>query len=405
MSRRGNDGISVKGEGRSIPGGNLQAIPWKVLGVVFFSHFVVDSHFSFLFPMLPLLREKFEISLTAVGVLIYLLSASTALSQPVAGIMVDRWPRVPWLEFGLLGSSVLFTSVGWMPSYAWVAVALVAGGVLSGLCHPDMASRVGAASEGHRGLSMSVFIAGGRIGFAIGPLMAIAVAELWGMEWLWIYVFLSLAAIVAIRWGMPASVPGSIADHGEKRAENLRLALRRAGKPLALLVGISICRAAVGVNITGFLPTIFVDQGFSLWSGGFANSIMLLSGAVGVIIGGVLSDRYGRRAIILAGVFVSMAGLVGFLASPLWVGMIFLPVLGLGLFLAMGVTVAFAQEFFPGHRGFASSVILGFGWSLASFSVLPISYFAERVGLIQAFWVLPFFLVTSIFLVLRLPKK
>ena len=53
MSRRGNDGISVKGEGRSIPGGNLQAIPWKVLGVVFFSHFVVDSHFSFLFPMLP----------------------------------------------------------------------------------------------------------------------------------------------------------------------------------------------------------------------------------------------------------------------------------------------------------------------------------------------------------------
>ena len=67
--------------------------------------------------------------------------------------------------------------------------------------------------------------------------------------------------------------------------------------------------------------------------------------------------------------------------------------------------MVFAEAFFPGHRGFASSVILGFGGSLASFSVLPISYFAEGVRLIQAFWLLPFFWVTSICLVLRLPKN
>ena len=95
------------------------------------------------------------------------------------------------------------TAIGWLPSYTGIAVALAIGGILSGLCHTDMASRAGGLSNTHRSLSVSLFVTGGRLGFAFGPIIAIAVAEQWGMEWLWTYIFVGIVCVFTIQLGLP----------------------------------------------------------------------------------------------------------------------------------------------------------------------------------------------------------
>ena len=101
----------------------------------------------------------------------------------------------------------------------------------------------------------------------------------------------------------------------------------------------------------------------------------------------------------------ALIGLVGFLMSSPIVALVFLSILGLGMYMPMGVSMAYAQEFLPEHRGFASSLTLGVSWGFASFSVIPITNIAESIGLMNAFWFLPLALVLALFLAFCLPKE
>jgi FSR family fosmidomycin resistance protein-like MFS transporter len=375
------------------------------MGILFFVHFVVDSHATFFGPLIPLLREKFHFSLATAGVLISIQSLTSAASQPITAMLVDRWPWMPWLAVGIVGSSVAFTAIGWIPVFAGVAAAIVLGGILFGLSHPDMAARAGRLSDEHNSLSVSVFVTGGRLGFAFGPLLVIAVTENLGMEWLWLYVSVALTAMALVVWGLP-SVPRPKKDEKKPpQGANLREAIRRVRWPISLLFGVAIVRAITMANLGGFLPTLFVDMGQGLWRGGLANTVLFASGAAGVMTGGILGDRLGKRFIIIIGATIALAGMIGFIVFPFTFAYFSLATIGFGAFIPMGVSVALAQEYLPDHRGFASSLMLGGGWLIASFTSVPIAAVAERVGLIRAFWILPVFLGSALLFAFLLPKE
>lgn len=371
------------------------------MGVLFWAHFLVDSQVSFLSPLLPLIREKFDLTLGGAGVLVYLIAIANAGGQPLTAILVDRWPRAPWLAVGLIGSAFFLTAVGWLPSYGALAVAVPIGGFLAGLAHPDMASRAGALSEKYRALSVSFFVSGGRLGFSFGPLLAIFVAKSWGMEWLWVYVIVNVVAVFGIMKGLPRPER----KEGATLLKGLGPALWKVRVPASILLGVTICRAVVAINMQGFLPLLYVERGLGLWSGGIANSILLLFGMGGVMLGGALASRYAKRSIISFGILLAFVSMIGFLLAPPGWGMVLLSMLGVGIYLPMGVSMAFGQELLPAHRGFASALTLGASWGIASFSVVPIAVLAERIGLFQVFWVLPVSLLLAFIFSRFLPKS
>jgi FSR family fosmidomycin resistance protein-like MFS transporter len=253
---------------------------------------------------------------------------------------------------------------------------------------------------------VSAFVTGGRLGFALGPLVAIGMAKAAGMEWLWLYALVALMAALWVRWGLPEPPPGAQeGEGGRSLLRGLRASLEEAGLPLVILTAVTLCRAVVNINLMGFLPTLYVERGLGLWSGGAANAILLFSGGLGVMLGGVLADRIGMRAIVITAQILSFFSLVAFLASPPGLGMAVLTAVGISMYLMMGVGIAYAQEMMPRNRGLASSIMLGVAWGLASFSVYPISKVAEQVGLHSAFWLLPGFLVVSFGLSLFLPRQ
>jgi FSR family fosmidomycin resistance protein-like MFS transporter len=383
--------------------------PWGPIGLLFLAHFVVDSQISFLSPLLPLLSDKFHIDLGAAGVLVGLLAFFVAGTQVFTSIITDRWPRLPWLAIGLIGSSFFMTSVGWLPSYTWVAISIPVGGLLAGMAHPDMASRAGALSDRHRSLAVSFFVSGGRLGFSLGPIIALFIVEWWGMEWLWIYIFVNIIAVIGILSGLPK--PEAAKTQGSDIFQGLGAAIWKARHPLFILLGVTVSRAVVTVNMQGFLPTLYVQMHLGIWQGGIANSLLLFFGMTGVMLGGALANRYGKRQIILSGITISIISLVGFLASTPGgflastpgLALVFLSTLGFGLYMPMGVSMAYAQESLPSHRGFASSLTLGASWGIASPSVIPIALVADNIGLHQTFWVLPVFLAIGMGFAFFLP--
>tara|TARA_B100000686_G_scaffold32204_2_gene33686 strand:+ start:13913 stop:15085 length:1173 start_codon:yes stop_codon:yes gene_type:complete len=382
---------------------SMQNAPWTAMSLLFLAHFVVDSQVSFLAPLLPYLREKFEISLATAGILISLQAFCVTASQPLTALITDRFPHLPWLAIGLIGSSFFITAMGWLPLYSAVVISIPLGGFLAGLAHPDMGSRAGSLSEDHRTLAVSVYVSGGRLGFSIGPIIALFIVDSLGMEFLWIYVLINIILVYGIMKGLPK--PSAITNRDSTILMGLRKALFSAGLPLVILLGVTISRSIVTVNLQGLLPTLYVERGIGLWQGGIANSVLLFFGMFGVILGGVLADLLGKKKLIITGMLTALIGLVGFLMSSPIVALVFLSILGLGMYMPMGVSMAYAQEFLPEHRGFASSLTLGVSWGFASFSVIPITNIAESIGLMNAFWFLPLALVLALFLAFCLPKE
>jgi FSR family fosmidomycin resistance protein-like MFS transporter len=380
-----------------------EAVPWASVSILFFVHFVVDSHAQFFAPLIPLLQEKFHFSLTTAGFLISMQSLTSAATQPVTALIIDRWPWIPWLAVGIVGSSIAFTAIGWVPIFAGVAASIVLGGMLFGLSHPDMAARAGRLSEQHNSLCVSIFVTGGRLGFAFGPLVVIAIATNLGLEWLWIYVLVALTAMALVVWGLP-SVPRPKKDEkGAPQGANLKDAIRRVRWPISLLFGVAIVRSITMANLGGFLPKLFVDMGQGLWLGGLASTVLFVSGAAGVMTGGFLGDRLGKRFIIIIGSAIALIGMLGFIIFPIAFAYFSLATIGFGAFIPMGVSVALAQEYLPNNRGFASSLMLGGGWLVAAFTSVPIAAAAERIGLLRAFWVLPVFMCFALLFAFLLP--
>ena len=384
--------------------GQAQDIPWGALAILFTAHFVVDGTVNFIAPLLPLIREQFHISLSTGGLLLTFVSMSAALSQPVTAILVDRWPTLPWLAVGMVGSALFITSIGWAPNFTALTIMAAVGGSMVGLCHPDMASRAGALSERRKGLVVSVFIAGGRVGHGLGPVIAIGIVSLGGMKWLSSFTLVAVAMALAVKYGLPEpeSPPGS----GGKKASiwDFVTALRTAGAPLALLSGVTICRAVVNINFISLIPSLYAEHGMSIWSGGAASAIMLTSGAVGVLAGGVLGDRFGKKELIVGGIGLGALCVCAFLIAPPEWGFVLLAFLGVATYLPMGVTMAFAQQLMPHNRGLASSITLGLSWFIASLSVYPMSVLGEWYGLANAFWALPGFFIAACAFALFLPK-
>lgn len=384
---------------------SLRTLPWAGTGLIFFAHFVVDSQANFFAPLAPLLKEKLGLSITTIGFLISCQTVSGSITQPITGIVIDRWPWLPWLTVGLVGSSIAFTAIGWVTSVYGLAAAVTMGGILFGLCHPDMAARAGRLSSEHAGFIVSLFVTAGRLGFAIGPLIAIFIAEMMGMEHLWVFILVAVLAMAGVKLGMPAPPQRKKKNYAEGGQTGLIIALKNVRGPVLLLFGIAVVRGMTLMNLSGFLPTIFVERGFGLWRGGMANSIIFISGAIGVMLGGILGDRYGKPKVITIGVGCALAGMLVFQLSSLEWSYISLAIIGAGAFVPMGVSVALAQEYLPEHRAFASSLILGGGTLLAGLTALPLSILGERIGMLNAFWTIPVVLFVGFVLALLLLKR
>ena len=309
---------------------------------------------------------------------------------------------MPWLSVGLIGSSVAFTAIGWVTSVYGLAFAVIMGGILFGLCHPDMAARAGRLSSEHAGFIVSLFVTAGRLGFAIGPLIAIFIAESMGMEHLWVFILVAALATVGVKFGMPAPPRRKKKDEDSSQQDGLLVSLKRVQGPVLLLFGIAAVRGTTLANLGGFLPAIFVENGLGLWRGGMANTVIFFSGAIGVMLGGIMGDRYGKPKVITIGVGCALAGMVAFQLSSLEWAYISLAIIGAGVFVPMGVSVALAQEYLPEHRGFASSLILGSGWIFAGLTAIPLSLLGERIGMLNAFWTLPIVLLVGFVLALSL---
>ena len=123
-----------------------------VISLVGFAH--LTSHlFQFVLPpIFPLLREEFDVSYSALGLVVAVFYGASGIGQAFVGVFVDRYGGKPVLVAGLAMLSGAVGAMALAPSY-WtlLPLALVAG-LGHGISVPDcvMIAVAPVASSGHR---------------------------------------------------------------------------------------------------------------------------------------------------------------------------------------------------------------------------------------------------------------
>jgi MFS transporter, FSR family, fosmidomycin resistance protein len=365
------------------------------------SHALHDTYQSFLPPLLPIIIEKLSLTNTSASFLSICLQAPSVL-QPYFGYLADLY-NLRWVM--ILSPAVTAAAmslVGMAPTYGMIVLLALVTGISSAAFHSVAPVVLGNLSGSKLGRGMSFWMVGGEAGRALGPVVVVgglAYLTLPGLPWLMAAGF---AASIVLYFRL-RDVQVHFHYDGEK--PHWRDALRSMGPLMAVIAVLMLVRGTLVVGISTFLPTFLTGEGSSLSLAGIFLSIMQAAGVVGALFGGSLSDRWGRRRMLLAAMVSAPIFLLLFLNTSGLARLPFLMAVGLTSLSIMPVLMAVTQESFPESRALANGMFMLAAFGMNAVGTFLTGVLGDAFGLRTAFAISAFLMLAGIPMIFLLPKK
>jgi FSR family fosmidomycin resistance protein-like MFS transporter len=369
------------------------------MAVLSTGHAATDFAGGVLPALLPFLHDKFDLSYTLSAVLILASSISSSVIQPLFGLWSDRRGALWLLPTGVALAGIGMALAADAPSYWLIVVLVVVSGIGTAAYHPEGSKFAAYVSGAKRATGMALFSIGGNLGYALGPVVATALAVWLGLrgELLvavpCLVVAAALAALMPYLRGFAPSGRTTRHEVGENRP--------RAMGVLVAMVGF---RSLAWFGLITFVPLWDVAQGHSKSYGGRELAVMLFAGGIGTLALGPLADRFGNRAVLIA----TQAFVGPLVLLYIWVGgipgTIALCVIAACVVGTFGVTMVMSQEYLPRSIGMASGLTIGLSIGLGGIAAVVLGAIADGISLRTAFYVVAAAPVAGILLASGLPR-
>ena len=371
----------------------------SILALLSLGHLATDLSAGAIPALLPFFQRSFGLSYGSLGFLNGVFQFAASVTQPLVGLITDRIPGRLLLPLGCGAAGIMVALTGFATGYSGLILLLALAGVGVAAFHPLGYRLASQHSGAQRGTATALFSVGGLLGGAIGPLLATAlVLRFDGPGTLGIAVP-GLVIAGLIWWRVPRQQPVSLHRFGGGLAAPLRARLA----PMSLLTLVVILRSAATVSLNTFIPLYYIDiVGASETTASRMLSLLLVSGAIGTLLGGQLSDRIGRLRVLAITLALMTPALLVFLNSQGIVAATALSLTGFFLVSSFAVTVVMAQDLWPENVGLASGMMVGFAFGVGGLVVPLIGLIAERWGLLTALQVIVAFPVSAVVLTILL---
>jgi len=328
----------------------------SVLGAVSVCHFLNDLIQSLLPAVYPLLKARYALDYSQIGLIALTFNFTASLLQPVVGTYTDRRPQPYSLALGM-GFTLLGLLLLSRVAFPWLLLAAALVGTGSSVFHPESSRIARLASGGRHGLAQSVFQVGGNLGTASGPLLAAFIVLPHGQSSIaWFSIAALLAIVLLLRVGAWYGAHLSARRHVDAAAPQAS-PLPRAKVVLAIgvLLTLIFSKYFYLTSLSTYL-TFYLMEKFALDAQAAQLHLFLFLGSValGTLVGGPVGDRIGRKYVI----WVSILGVLPFSlllphANLFWTSVLTV-VIGLILSSAFSAILVYAQELLPGKVGSSS---------------------------------------------------
>lgn len=379
------------------------------LGVLTTAHVFTDLNQSALPAVLPFLVTANHLSLATAASLILAMNLTSSVVQPLFGAISDRRSLVWTLPASVFIAAAGTAAVGIVPGFWWKFACAMCAGIGVAAFHPEGSRFANYCSGDHRATGMSWFTVGGYVGFALGPLLITPMLLLFGMRGTLIVLLPGTIATLILLFTQRhfASIRARAHAHPTHK-QNAGDDDWRAFGWLCAVVGL---RATAFFGTVTFLPLLFINVlHVSKAQANTALSVLLITGAVGTLIGGRLGDRFARAVIVRLSIalIAALAAVVAFAAyahAPQSLALVAVAVLGFAMSLSASVLVVLGQEYLPKRIGTASGVTLGLGVSLGGAAAPIFGAVGDRYGVAAVFVTIAFIAAVSFLCAFMLPDR
>ena len=347
------------------------------------AHLVHDIYSSFLAPILPILIEKLGISYSQVGFL-SVAQRLPSLLNPFIGIIADKVSIRYFIIITPSITAVCMSLLGVAPSYIVLVILLFIMGLSSTLFHVPAPVMIKETSGDKIGKGMSFYMLGGELARTVGPLIILAAVSLWGIE----------GTYKLIPFGIASSVLLYIKIKNIKISDKFKKEQKSYGAketflqfmPLFItLGGITFFRAFMKGALTTFLPTYLNMNGQSLWIAGISLSILEGAGAVGAISAGTLSDKIGRRKMMLIISILSPILMWLFIVSNSFFIFPILLLLGFFLFATGPVMLAEINDMKTDRPAFINGIYMTLNFTISAIAIMLMGVMGDLTGLTNTY--------------------
>ncbi len=349
---------------------NKQTI-YSILFTISFVHLLNDTIQSVIPAIFPILKDSMNLTYLQIGLIGFTLNFTASLLQPVVGLYTDAKPTPGLLPLGMVSTFLGTIGLTFAPNYTMILVSVFLIGIGSAVFHPEGARVANMAAGGRRGLAQSIFQVGGNSGQALAPIMtALIFVPLgqFGAVWFTLVAFIAIMVQSYVaRWYKRILIErprqrgaASVKSRNPERS-------RRITAAIILLIFFIFARSWYHGAVSTYYPFFLIEvHGLKLDHAQIFIFVFLAFGAVGTFIGGPLSDRFGRRTLMLASLLgpAPFAFLLPYVSTA-WAYPI-LAVIGLLLLSSFSVMIVYAQELIPGKIGTVSGLMMGLAFGLGA---------------------------------------
>lgn len=273
---------------------------------------IFNSGLSFI--ILPEIKSSLALSGTQHGSLLFARQAMGWGVTMGSGYLGDRFAHraslLLFISLTLMGVSYLVA--GLAGTYWTMFAAMLFVGIGPSMYHAPAIGALSRRFPDKRGFAISLHGTGGSIGETIGPLVTAGLLVF--LTWQGVLRVSALPAFGAafLIWGMMRSVPGEAPGSASTRAYFVSLVDLLKKRVLLMLVLVTALRSMGQSAIMAFLPVYLKeDLDFSATERALYIAMAQVVGIGSQPVMGFLSDRYGRKAVLIPAMLVLSLSFVG----------------------------------------------------------------------------------------------
>jgi MFS family permease len=372
--------------------------------------------------LLPLIGKELGLSYSQIGLVMTSQYIAGALSNIPGGMLVDAVGRKGFLlALSLFWIGFPYALMGVTHSYLALLVCISLVGIGNNLWHPAAIPTLAYRFPERKGLVLSLHGMGGNMGDALAPLAigALLVAFTWReVVFMNVVPGVIIACLILVFLGTMGFAGKSDADAREsavagrerRSASEYLRGLRELlnNRSLVTLVMSSSFRTMTQATLLTFLPVFLAyDLGYSPFWVGACMFALQAAGFVASPIAGHVSDRMGRRRILISSMAMTAVVLIGMaFAGRSQVFIFFIAALGFFLYAIRPVLQAWLLESTPKGMGGTSIGIL-FGAQALGAAIGPAvgGLIADKYGLMATFYFLAATIVVANLFIFRMPAQ